>query len=754
MHTHSRNSLQKALRNQLNRLDRKIDDLENLSGTLSMARLGTFVGGLTLVYLAGRFGPEWLFWIALAAFIVGFWKLVSAHKEIERTTQKFSVWRSIRNTHLARLKLDWTDIPEKSPSRNYSGHPFASDLNLIGEHSLLQLIDTANALEGLARNAGKHAGGVVIAPSALTDFAPLYCEPGGQGLVTQFDKDDVEKIGLVKFDFLGLRTLTIIDRAVQAINERRRREGADPIDMDRLETDDAASFRLLKACRTTAVFQLESRGMKELIKRLQPDDFEEIVALVALFLVTAAAFVALATWSTQRHYQEVTQRLNANLAMYIAEREPLIDGDGVNHAAMAELAELVMTINPSVEIYLLGPRGRVLDHALPPDTAVAERIDPAPIRQLIDEAATPPVTGPDPRNPGRRIIFSAARITRDGATAGYLYAVLAGMQYRDLAAAVSGSYILRASLAGVGAIVLFALASGALIFASMTRPLRRLAADMRAFQRDELSDTTAAGDAGAGEIDTLEQGFRAMRARIHEQFARLEENDRLRRELVSNVSHDLRTPLASMQGYLETLMIRAGELPPEQCDEYIRIAHLHCRRLSQLVGELFELSKLDAGRMQPNLETFPLAELVQDVGQKFALEAERRGIGLRIEASGGSFPVTGDIALIERVLENLLDNALHHTPAGGTVTVSLAEAPDRVDVAVADTGHGVAEADLPHIFDRYFHGTGAARTGEDAGAGLGLAIVQRILDLHGSRIEVSSTPNAGTTFRFPLDRAA
>jgi DNA polymerase-3 subunit alpha len=151
------------------------------------------------------------------------------------------------------------------------------------EEEVRALLDLGSKLEGLARNAGKHAGGVVIAPSALTDFAPLYCEPGGQGLVTQFDKDDVEKIGLVKFDFLGLRTLTIIDRAVRAINERLQREGGDPIDMASLETDDAASFTLLKSCATTAVFQLESRGMKELIKRLQPDNFEEIIALVALF---------------------------------------------------------------------------------------------------------------------------------------------------------------------------------------------------------------------------------------------------------------------------------------------------------------------------------------------------------------------------------------------------------------------------------------------------------------------------------------
>ena len=145
------------------------------------------------------------------------------------------------------------------------------------------LIDLAKSLEGLARNAGKHAGGVVIAPSKLTDFTPLYCEQGSSSIVTQFDKDDVEAIGLVKFDFLGLRTLTIINWAVQTINTQRAALGEAPVDITQIPLVDARSFQLLKECATTAVFQLESRGMKDLIKRLQPDNFEDIIALVALF---------------------------------------------------------------------------------------------------------------------------------------------------------------------------------------------------------------------------------------------------------------------------------------------------------------------------------------------------------------------------------------------------------------------------------------------------------------------------------------
>ncbi|MFA6161963.1 MAG: DNA polymerase III subunit alpha, partial [Methylobacter sp.] len=151
------------------------------------------------------------------------------------------------------------------------------------EEEVRALIDMALSLEGTSRNAGKHAGGVVISPTKLTDFTPLYCDQDGNNLVTQFDKDDVEAVGLVKFDFLGLRTLTIIDWALQTINHKKQLAGEQLVDITTIPRDDADSYKLLTNAQTTAVFQLESRGMKELIKKLKPDCFDDIIALVALF---------------------------------------------------------------------------------------------------------------------------------------------------------------------------------------------------------------------------------------------------------------------------------------------------------------------------------------------------------------------------------------------------------------------------------------------------------------------------------------
>lgn len=152
------------------------------------------------------------------------------------------------------------------------------------EEDIRTLIDLARKLEGITRNVGKHAGGIVIAPGKLTEFVPLYCEPGEPSHpVTQFDKDDVESVGLVKFDFLGLKTLTIIDRALRVINQTRAQHNEAPIDISLLPLQDPPTFQLLKACKSMAVFQLESHGMRDLIKRLQPDCFEDLIALVALF---------------------------------------------------------------------------------------------------------------------------------------------------------------------------------------------------------------------------------------------------------------------------------------------------------------------------------------------------------------------------------------------------------------------------------------------------------------------------------------
>lgn len=474
--------------------------------------------------------------------------------------------------------------------------------------------------------------------------------------------------------------------------------------------------------------------------------------MIVIMCVVGAGFVVIDRFSTRLYYEELTQRLNAPIAMYVTGQQALMLPDGrVDEEALKVLADRAMVINPTVEVYLLDTAGKVLAHALPAESVHLDRVDIAPVRRLISGEVEMPFRGDDPRNPQVSKIFSAAEVKSGDTLLGYLYVVLGGQKYDELVSSLRGSYVGETGMMAVIALLALGSAVGLLVFALLTRRLRLLTAEVQ-----RLSDSNFETDAqhlgahrGNDEIDQLDRAFHAMAVRIREQVERLKETDRLRRELVSNVSHDLRTPLASMQGYIETLLIKNGELSDQEREHCLKVARKNTQRLSELIGDLFELSKLDAASVQPSFETFSLAELLQDTSQEFELDAMQKGITIETEAPQDSTVVYADIGLIQRVLENLLKNAIQFTPEGGRIGISIEKRPETVAVAVSDTGCGIPESDLTHIFDRFFHRENGSED-RSGSAGLGLAIVKRILDLHGSRITVTSEVNRGTRFEFDL----
>ena len=483
------------------------------------------------------------------------------------------------------------------------------------------------------------------------------------------------------------------------------------------------------------------------------------LALLGIIAVIGTGFFLIEQWSTRQYHEELTQRLNASIAMYVTEQTPLyVDGEP-NTEALAVLAARAMVINPTAEVYLLDETGRVVAHGLPPEEEIQPQVDLAPVQTLMAGSAEMPIHGTDPRNPAREKVFSASPVMDGDRVAGYLYVVLGGQAYDQLASSLRGSWVQTMSVGAIAALALCVFAAGLLLFAVLTRRLTRLTGAVQRFAAEALRPghpPPAAhwhGDPEGDEIDRLGAAFASMAAKIHDQFERLDENDRLRRELISNVSHDLRTPLASMQGYVDTLLMKNDRLDADERRHYLEITRKHTARLNTLIGDLFELSRLDAASDPLSPERFSLAELLHDVAQEFELDAEKRGITLNVDTAPGAAVVEADIALLQRVLENLLRNALKFTPDGGRVDLSLAPLGDRVSVAVADTGCGIPEERIGRIFDRFYHADDEARPQDDS-AGLGLAIVKRILDLHGSRITVQSQPNEGTRFEFALPTAA
>lgn len=477
-------------------------------------------------------------------------------------------------------------------------------------------------------------------------------------------------------------------------------------------------------------------------------------AMLAIVVLLGGAFYQIDRYSVRTYHEELSQRLNSSLAMYVVNAEALINDGVVNHQALSELANRAMVINPTAEIYLLSPDGRILGHALPPDDVIVDRVDVGPIRDLLSESRPLPIKGVNPRNPGVRKVFSAFPVSdphRANSHAGYLYVVLGGSQYEAIAETVSASDKQRMVTTVILLLVLTAFVAGMLLFSLLTRRLRRLTSELSVFTQGSFaSDTQIAAVAQPrDEIDQLRNACNYMAMTIQQQISGLQENDRLRRELVTNISHDLRTPLTTMQGYIETLIIKDRELDQHTRTQYLEIARKHAAHLGCLIQDLFELAMLDSTLVTPTFEEFSLIELIHDVAQEFELQAKKGDVTLQIDPTEEAVLVCADISLIQRVLENLVGNALKYTPEGGKVSISVRPSSAAVDVSVSDTGPGISEDDLPRIFDRFYkaNSDGAADNGS---MGLGLAIAKRILELHESEIRVVSEEKRGTRFHFDL----
>jgi signal transduction histidine kinase len=468
-----------------------------------------------------------------------------------------------------------------------------------------------------------------------------------------------------------------------------------------------------------------------------------------LLLICCGTSVWLQVRSNKMHELEVVQGLSRDLAQHIARDTQLMDANGLKPDAVRELFSQLMLVNPSVEVYLLDMDGKIVGDAAPKDRILRDRVDLAPVRQLLSGAPLP-ILGDDPRSVDARKVFSAAPLMVMGKPSGFLYVVLLGEAHDRFAERGATSEALNTALWSIGLIALLCLFAGLAAFGLITRPLRRLTDSVGRFDINAApvplpSASVAPVRQGHDEIAVLDATFKQMQTRLSEQWQTLTRQSQDRRELVANISHDLRTPLASLHGYLEVLSVKDASLSPEERRRYLGIALDQSRKVGGLAQSLLELVRLEHGFVVPVVERFSLTDLVQDIFQKFELSAEAKAVTLTPVLAPSIPGVHADLGLIERVMTNLLDNALRHTPHGGEIRVSLLPKGRVVEVTVSDSGPGIAAELRDGLFLRPFNIGGARRDG-----GLGLRIVHQILQLHGHRIELIDVPGQGATFRFAL----
>ena len=501
---------------------------------------------------------------------------------------------------------------------------------------------------------------------------------------------------------------------------------------------------------------------------------------LALAVLLTGVFTAIAVSLTvalafQRFDHENTYaRADAFLGRVVNLYEDLLDLRQRNPQDFDAFLRNLLLFEPDSQLYVLAADGAVLAHTGKAALAADFKVSLGPVQQSAAAAGDPQarrraayVMGDDPERMDADAVVAARPLKRSliraaDPVAGYLYIVCRKQGLPGTDSALFRHSFVWPALASVAALIALGTLLTMWLVGTVTRPLRVLSDEVAAASRDGFDPAVAtlepaAGAKHADEFSRLRQGFHVMLAALRKQWDELRRLDRFRRESVSNLSHDLRSPLTATVACLETLEQRwsvsaDGPAPTASDRHLVSVALRNTRNAAGLVRSLGDLALLDEPEFKLHTARIDVTEVLGDITMRFAERARRQGVGLHFEQIGPGAPVAAvDVELFERALANLLDNALKFTCAGTSITLQAQRQEQAVAVHVLDTGSGIAAADLPHLFDRHYQSrSNVAPATSEEGKGLGLAIVKRIVELHRGSVTVRSELGRGTTVTIEL----
>jgi signal transduction histidine kinase len=479
--------------------------------------------------------------------------------------------------------------------------------------------------------------------------------------------------------------------------------------------------------------------------------FKLSILFILLLIITSIGYFFTATQSTSMYLAEATQKLHENLATKIA-REIDINTktNAIDQVQVQRVFDQAKRYNPTIGLYLVDMTGKIIMH--PSDCSATEMtVSTKEIEAFLRKDKPFPLYGDDPANPDEQRIFSAHLLKTGAETPlAYLYITLGCANATNTQEMIRQSYALKVLVISVMLALLASLIVGLVLIALLTKDLWRFVHFIHDLQNSDFSKPKRLKLSSSSELNELANAFNQMAEKIERSVAQLRDNEKLLKEFIANISHDLRTPLASIEGYMETILLKKHLLSEKEKNAYFNTILKNTRTLNHLVLQLLDLSKLEAKQVKLHMEPFSVTELLQDILLKFNPQAESSGISLDAHFPDNPSFVFADLALIDRVLQNLIGNAFQHTNTGGTVDV-LVEQTDKYHlmIHVRDTGKGIPPEELANIFTRFYQGD-KVRAKADSSAGLGLTIAQKILELHHSSLDVQSEVGKGTTFSFTL----
>lgn len=486
-----------------------------------------------------------------------------------------------------------------------------------------------------------------------------------------------------------------------------------------------------------------------------------IVLFVSVFVLITVLFLCFIQSSANSFQAQSNQSLHSKLASHMIMDNKLLSKGNIDPEVLEHTFHGLMLLGPAFEIYVIDPDGQVIAFSAPKDKVKRTHISLDPIHAFIDKQGNYPLKGNDPRNSQGDKIFSAAPIYKNEQLQGYLYVIIGSQLEENIVALLKDQRMISDQQALFIASILFALLICLILIGQIVKPISHITRQVSRYERSNnwqqgkhIGLLPLKSQVWPSKEETqLASAIEQMSVTMTEQFEQIVRKDIQRKELLSYISHDLRTPLASLIGYIETWQRQNTEAAEPANSEYIDTALKNAHVLNELVGQVFDLAHLETGGVELHREPLAIVELAQDIMETFKLQAKDAGVSLDFTPKDSTIWVDADIAKLERVFSNLVANAIRHTPAGGEIIITFVpidiDNDKRVLIQVTDSGSGIPKDQLPRVFEAHFR-AGNKRDSESGNAGLGLAIVKALLALHKTSIAVKSEEDSGTCFEFSL----
>ncbi len=466
--------------------------------------------------------------------------------------------------------------------------------------------------------------------------------------------------------------------------------------------------------------------------------FRRITAMVFILIaVLGLLFMAVTYMAATHFYEASTQLLNKDVAAHIAQFTSPFDHDGLNKQKADSVFQNAMVISPSAEVYFLDTAGKVIDFHAKKSEIKLWQLPLENIKKEIESKGKSYIKGPDPKDPSEEKIFSAAEVFGKNKKLGYIYVILGSNEYRNVTDMLYSSHISSLALQAFCFIIMVSIIISLLYVNRIQKKFNRMLDVLDRFEKGDF-DARFSIDT-KDDMAPVTQAFNKMADLLVFNINRLSKSEKERKDFIANISHDLRSPLAVARGYTETLLIKkqSNEITAKENEGFLQLVLSKIHQVENMVTQLFELSKMESASFEPQKEPFVFSEILQEFINTSALSAAQKNITIICNECENNSWINADIRMIERVIQNLLSNAITYTPEQGKINISLERKNEELIFRIENTGEPLTN-DLLYWINAYSNQDGSADQ-KPAKSALGLAIVKKILNIHNYAFKAETT---------------